>query len=54
MNIDEIIAGLQKAVEEMRQERRRLDIMEETVLSIIAEADAWFEAHGHELPKKGG
>lgn len=53
MNIDEIIDGLQKAVDEMREERKRIEILEETVLSIISEAESWFEKHEHELPEKG-
>ena len=53
MNIDEIINGLRKAVEEMEEERKRMIILEETVINLITEADIWFAKHGHELPEKG-
>ena len=53
MNIDEIIDGLQKAVEEMREERKHLIAMEENVVNLITEVDMWFAEHGHELPEKG-
>ena len=54
MNIDEIIDGLQKAVEEMREERKRMITLEETVINLITETDQWFAEHEHELPEKGG
>lgn len=53
MNIDEILAGLQKAVEEIDEERKRLITLRETVVNIITEADMWFAEHEHELPGKG-
>lgn len=53
MNIDEIIDGLQKAVEEMKEERKRMIKLEETAINLITEADMWFAEHGHELPEKG-
>ena len=51
MNIDEIIDGLQKAVDEMAEEREHLITLEESVINLIAEANLWFAEHGHELPE---
>ena len=53
MNIDEIISGLQKAVDEMKEERERMITLEETVINLITETDQWFAEHGHDLPEKG-
>lgn len=51
MNIDEIIDGLQKAVEEIEEERERMIILEESVANLIAETKSWFVKHEHELPE---
>ena len=54
MNIDEIISGLQKAVDEMKEERERMSHLEAQVSTLITEAERWFSEHAHELPEKGG
>ena len=53
MNIDEIIDGLQRAVEEMREERKRMIALEDTVINLITKTDQWFAEHEHELPERG-
>ena len=53
MNIDEILDGLQKAVEEMKEERKRMIKLEETASKLSTEADMWFAEQGQELPEKG-
>lgn len=54
MNIDEIISGLQKAVDEMKEERERMSHLEAQVSTLITEAERWFSEHANELPEKGG
>ena len=51
MNIDEIIDGLQKAIDELREERERIARLEEKVRSLIAITNLWFDEHGHEIPE---
>ena len=51
MNIDEIIDGLQKAIDELKEERERIARLEEKVRSLIAITNLWFDEHGHELPE---
>ncbi len=52
MNIDEIIDGLQKAVDEMKEERERMIRLENQVSTLITEAERWFAEHAHELPER--
>lgn len=52
MNIDEIIDGLQKAVDEMQEERERMICLENKVNTLIAETERWFAEHAHELPER--
>lgn len=54
MNIDEIIDGLQRAVEELKKEREKIVNLEESVNDMITKAEMWFAEHIHELPEKGG
>ena len=53
MNIDEILAGLQKTLVEIDEERERLARLRETIVNMITEVDMWFAEHEHELPGKG-
>ena len=54
MNIDEIISGLQKAVDEMKEERERMICLENKVNTLITETECWFAEHAHELPEREG
>lgn len=54
MNIDEIIDGLQKAVDEMKEERERMLSLEDQVNTLITETELWFAEHAHEIPERGG
>ncbi|MBQ1790455.1 MAG: hypothetical protein II008_09765 [Oscillospiraceae bacterium] len=54
MNIYEILDGLQKSVDEMKEERMRMISLEERVMSLIEQTEQWFAEHAHELPEKGG
>lgn len=54
MDIDEIIDGLQKAVDEMEEERNRMINLEEQVNDLITITKLWFAEHEHELPEKWG
>lgn len=51
MNIDEIIDGLQKTIEELKEERKHLIRLEQNAASLISMAQMWFEEHEHELPE---
>lgn len=51
MNIDEIIDSLQKAVDEMEEEREHMTRLKEHVIALIAETNLWFAKHEHELPE---
>jgi hypothetical protein len=53
VNIDEIIDGLQKAVEELKEEREHIINLEENVNELITKVELWFAEHIHELPEKG-
>jgi hypothetical protein len=53
VNIDEILAGLRKALEEVDEERERMARLKETIVNIITEAYMWFAEHEHELPEEG-
>jgi len=53
VNIDEIIASLQKALEEVNEEQDRMARLKETIVNIITEAYMWFAEHEHELPEEG-
>ena len=53
MNIDEILDGLQKAIDEMTEERERVISLEKQVSTLIAETERWFVEHARELPEKG-
>ena len=54
MNIDEIIEGLQRAIDELKEEREYLISLEEQVRSKITQAEMWFAEHADTLPEKGG
>ena len=51
MNIDEIIDGLQRTIEEMKEERKNLIRLEEKAASLITAANLWFDKHWDELPE---
>lgn len=51
VNIDEIIDGLQKTIEELKEERKHLIRLEQNAASLISMAQMWFEEHEQELPE---
>ena len=51
VNIDEIIDGLQRTIEELKEERKNILRLEESAASLITMANLWFEQHGHDLPE---
>ena len=54
MDLDEIVDGLQKAVDEMREERERMILLEDQVKALITETERWFAEHAHEFPEREG
>ena len=51
VNIDVIIDGLQKAVDELKEEREHILQLEQKTNNLITAAQLWFDEHWHELPK---
>lgn len=54
MNIDEIIARLQKGDEDLEDMKGSIEALQGEIRHTIQDAKKWFADHQHELPQYGG
>ena len=54
MNIDEIIARLQKGDEDLEEEKKSIEALQAEIRHTIRAVKKWFADHQHELPQYGG
>lgn len=54
MNIDEIIARLQKGDEDLEEEKKSIEALQAEIRQTIRAVKKWFKDHQDELPQYGG